>query len=281
MKETLNIEKKREVLSLITGITFSNVPSWYGATRRDLKMDLIVPKAVQGHKPCPCIIWVCGGAYMVVDRSVWMPELMRFAEAGYVVASIEYRTSNEACFPAPLIDVKSAIRYLRTHAAEYCIDPKHIFIMGESAGGTMACLAGTTAGIPDFEEGDHLGVDSSVQGIVDFYGITEVSRNSCNSGGPVPPWAMDSFLGVNFTPEQAAKASALSYVSNNTPPVMILHGTADPLIPVEQSQKFYDLLKTNGIKTDLLIVNGAAHGDDLFYQDEVINRILHFLNQLV
>ena len=110
MRKQLHVERKREVLSLVTDITFANIPCWYGASRRDLKMDLIVPKNWTAHADCPAIVWICGGAYRVVNRAVWLPEMMRFARAGYVVASIEYRTSSEAIFPAQLIDVKAAVR---------------------------------------------------------------------------------------------------------------------------------------------------------------------------
>lgn len=280
MREVLHIQKEHEVLSLITGVAFSNVPCWYGATRRDLKMDLIVPKVREGHKPCPCIVWICGGAFMVVDHSVWMPEMLHFARNGYVVASIEYRTSNEAPFPAQLIDCKSAIRYLRAHAKEFCIDPERIFVMGESAGGTMACLLGTTAGHPEFEQGDWLEQSSAVQGVVDFYGVTKIKPLPHVTGGTVPYYAFDAFIAEDFTEEMGKKASALEYVSPSTPPVLILHGTEDPLVSMDQSERFYELLQANGVRTDLLIVAGASHGDDLFYQQAMADRILAFLESI-
>ena len=83
MRKQLCIENKREVLSLITDITFSNVPCWYGGSRRDLKMDLIVPKNRSNHPACPVIVWICGGAYRVVNRSVWLPEMIK-AREGYL-----------------------------------------------------------------------------------------------------------------------------------------------------------------------------------------------------
>ena len=265
---------------MITDVAFSTVPCWYGATRRDLKMDLIVPKAVQGHKPCPCVVWICGGAFMVVNRSVWMPEMLRFARKGYVVASIAYRTSNEAPFPAQLIDYKSAIRYLRAHAAEFCIDPDRIFAMGESAGGTMACLLGSTAGCGEFDQGDWLQESSAVQGVVDFYGVTKIEPLPHITGGAVPYYAFDAFIAEDFTPEMGRKASAMEYVSEKTAPTLILHGTLDPLVPMEQSRQFYARLQQYGVRTDLLILEGATHGDDLFYQDEIIERILDFLESV-
>ena len=282
--EKLLIPKKQEVLSLITDITYANVPSWYGATRRDLRMDLIVPKNREEHRPCPCIIWICGGAFMVNDKSVWMPEMVRFARAGYAVASIEYRTSNEVSFPEPLKDVKAAIRYLRAHAAAYCLDPERFVVMGESAGGTMASLAGVTSHLTEYDEGDFLEHSSAVQGVVDFYGLTDMELSSeepASGTDVVPDWAMKAFLGVSSYEENKERASAVRYVTQNTPPCLILHGTVDALVPVQQSITFYHKLKEAGVYTELYLLEGANHGDDLFFQDEMIERIERFLRQIL
>ena len=279
MKEILRIEKKQEELSLISGVTFSNVVGWFGATRKDLKMDLLVPKAVEGHKPCPCIVWICGGAFMAVDRSVWMPELLRFARAGYVVASVEYRLTGDAPFPAQLIDCKSAVRYLRAHSKEYCIDPNRIYAMGESAGGALASLLGTTAGHPEFEQGDWLEYSSDVQGVVDFYGLVKVAPAADPTPG-LPKWILDAFIFDDFTEEDGKAASAVDYVTRDCPPVLILHGSDDTVVDPTQSVMFYETLQRCGVRSDFLMLEGAAHGDDLFYQDEMIDRILAFLGQI-
>ena len=246
MRTQLHIEKKQEMLSLITDVTFSNVPCWYDASRRDLKMDLIVPKNRTAHPACPTIVWICGGAYRVVNRSVWLPEMMRFARAGYVVASIEYRTSNEAIFPAQLIDVKSAVRFLRAHAKEFCVDPGRIYAMGESAGGTMASLLGVTGDQKELDQGDHLDQSSAVQGVVDYYGVVDLSDASAerdrmsaavNPNNVVPYFTFEEFLGVGYGKKEAEKASAIRYISEITPPFMILHGTKDTVVPMAQSEK--------------------------------------------
>lgn len=289
MRKQLCIEKKREVLSLITDITFSNVSCWYDASRRDLKMDLILPKNRIVHSACPTIVWICGGAYRVVNRSVWLPEMMRFARAGYVVASIEYRTSNEAIFPAQLIDVKSAVRFLRAHAKEYCVDPGNIFALGESAGGTMASLLGVTGNQKELDQGDHLDQTSAVQGVVDYYGVVDLSDASAekdrklaaaNQSNDVPYFAFEEFLGVGYGKAEADKASAIQYVSEETPPFMILHGTEDAVVSMAQSEKLYNTLQKAGIPCEIAVVEGAAHGDDLFYQDEMTDLVLSFLNRL-
>ena len=289
MRKQLCIEKKREALSLITDVTFSGVPCWYDASRRDLKMDLIVPKNRKDHPAWPAIVWICGGAYRVVNRAVWLPEMIRFARSGYVVAGIEYRTSNEAAFPAQLTDVKSAVRFLRAHAKEYCVDPGKIFALGESAGGTMASLLGVTGNQKELDQGDHLDQTSAVQGVVDYYGVVDLSDASAekdrklaaaNQSNDVPYFAFEEFLGVGYGKAEADKASAIQYVSEETPPFMILHGTEDAVVPMAQSEKLYNTLQKAGIPCEIAVVEGAAHGDDLFYQDEMTDLVLSFLDRL-
>ena len=286
MRKQLHVERKREVLSLVTDVTFANIPCWYGASRRDLKMDLIVPKNRTGHADCPAIVWICGGAYRVVNRAVWLPEMMRFARAGYVVASIEYRTSNEAIFPAQLIDVKAAVRFLRAHAKAFS---DKIYAMGESAGGTMASLLGVTGDQKEFDQGDHLDQSSAVQGVVDYYGVVDLSGASAerdrgaaagNQSNDVPYFAFEEFLGVGYGKAEAEKASAIRYISEKTPPFMILHGTKDAVVPMAQSEALYAALQKKGVPCEFAVVEGAAHGDDLFYQDEMTDRIISFLNRL-
>lgn len=279
MKETLKIEPVQEVLSYISGVAYANVSDWYDAGRRDLCMDLIVPKVRSGHKPCPVILWICGGAFQVVNRSVWLPEMVRYARAGYVVASIEYRTSNEAQFPAQLIDAKSAVRYLKAHAQQYCVDPDRIFVMGESAGGAIACLLGTSAQRRELDQGDYLSYNSAVAGVVDYYGLTDVTKVFTKPSKNIPYWTIDAFIGAGYSQEQAKAASAVYFVNESTPPHMILHGTADQVVDMAQSESYYETLRSHGVKAHLIQVEGAAHGDPLMYQDAVIDRILNFLRE--
>ena len=168
------MKRARECISLIPDIRFATVPAWFGATKRDLKMDIIAPKCCEGHRRLPAIVWICGGAFHTMDKSVWIPQMVHLAEKGYVVCSVEYRTSNEEPFPAPLEDIKSAIRYLRAHADNYAIDPEKIVAMGESAGGTLAALAGVTGDHPEYDRGDYMDHSSRVQAVVDFYGIADL-----------------------------------------------------------------------------------------------------------
>lgn len=278
MKEILQVEKKRESISLVSGITFSNVSGWFGATKKDLKMDIMMPKDWVNHRPCPCLIWICGGAFMSVDRSVWIPDLTYLAEAGFVVASVEYRTSNEARFPAQLIDVKSAVRFLRAHAKDYCIDSERIYAAGESAGGTLAGLLGVTSNHIEFERGNYLDYSSSVAKVVDFYGLMDLSKGKIPVAEGLPKWILDAFLGDDYSEAAAKAASAIAYVDDNTPPFFILHGMADDTVPVSQSTHFYEVLQEKELQADLYLLEGAIHGDALFYQGEIMEKIAAFLN---
>lgn len=160
MRETVRIEVTQPNWTACTGVAFSQVDSWFGHTRRDLKLDIIYPE--DPERVYPCIVWICGGAWLTMDRSAHLPYLAQLARSGFVVASVEYRTSNEAHFPAQLIDVKSAVRYLRAHAERYRIDPERFGVMGESAGGHLTAMA-ALADDPAFDVGEYLEYSSKVQ----------------------------------------------------------------------------------------------------------------------
>lgn len=114
MKRTIHVKPAAPQYSVITNITFAQTDAWFGHTTQDLRMDLIYPEDTAHDYPC--IVWICGGAWLSIDKSAHLAYLSELARAGFVVASVQYRTSNEAKFPAQLCDVKAAIRYLRAHA---------------------------------------------------------------------------------------------------------------------------------------------------------------------
>lgn len=292
MKEQIKVENRREVLSLLTDIGFAQVPDWYGASVRTLKMNLIVPKQRENHPPQPCLLFFCGGAFATVNGAVWMPEMMYFAERGFTVATAEYRTSNQAVFPAALMDAKAAVRFLKAHAGAFCIDPDNIFVSGESAGGTVCSLVGLTQGCGEYEAGDYLDYDSSVRGVIDFYGLTDIPAAQVLMQqlrvdrsipiGAVNTWIIDAFLGERYAEETALKASAQAIIGERIPPFCILHGTMDTVVDIgAQSDAFYDKLVAHGADVEYYRVEGAGHGDDLFYQDEVKAKVLRFMRRVM
>lgn len=291
MKQQIKVIRRREVLSLLTDIGFSQVPDWYDASVRTLKMNLIVPKHRENHPPQPCLLFFCGGAFATVNGAVWLPEMMYFAERGFTVATAEYRTSNQATFPAALIDAKAAVRFLKGHAAALCVDPQRIFVAGESAGGTICSLVGLTQGQAEYDQGDYLDHDSDVRGVIDYYGPTDipaavaamrqVQADGRAIGGPVNTWIFDAFLGEGYSEDTARRASAQTLLGGRVPPFCILHGTSDSLVEIgAQSDAFYDKLIARGADAEYYRLEGAEHGDDAFYQDEVKEIILRFMKRI-
>lgn len=114
-KHTLKLEIEKPQYITVNDVTYAQVDSWFGHCRRDLKLDIIYPEAQDG-RTYPCILWICGGAWLMMDKSAHNLYLSRLASGGFVVASVEYRTSNQGPYPMPLQDVKAAIRYLKAHA---------------------------------------------------------------------------------------------------------------------------------------------------------------------
>ena len=157
----------------VSDITYAQVDSWYDHCRRDLKLDLIYPEDMS-DKRYPCIVWICGGGWIRMDKSAHLSYLSTLAHQGFVVCSVEYRTSNEGCYPMQIEDVKAAIRYLKAHADRYRIDKEHFGAMGESAGGFLTCMAAL-----DHDKardvGEYLEESSSIQAACPWYPPTNLS----------------------------------------------------------------------------------------------------------
>lgn len=292
-KKEVTIPLKDTPLTMVSGITFAQVPYWFPFfDYKDLKLDLIRPfRKPEGEKR-PLLLWLCGGAWITMERSAHLPWLMQFARSGYVVASAEYRLSNSAHFPAQLEDVKRAIRYLKAHADEFGIDPDRVVIGGESAGAHLAAMAGVTNGLTEYDKGDYLDQSSSIQAVIDYYGPASFTLPTPATAtadsqetpdflkGPSP---VDMLLG--FSPaEDSQKADAagpLSYVRADTPPFFIAHGMDDPIVSIAGSEALYDALIRHDVPAQFYAIRHAGHADPRFYQPEMAGRILDFLTQVL
>lgn len=263
-------------------IVDAEVPFWYGATYKNLKCSICMPK-VRGGERYPLLVWLCGGAFKVMDVDVWWPQWTEFARRGCIVASVEYRTSNEEVFPAALCDVKTAIRYLKAHAERYGIDPEQVYVAGESAGGALASLVGVTSrsarGI--YDVGQWLEMSSSVQGVIDYYGVTDMRMDMTipiQSGTNATAGSRRQFLGVEGNMEKLQRAaSAVCQVSPATPPFLIFHGDKDELVDIAQSELLYEELCKAGVKAEYYVLKGEGHGADAFYQKEIMELVWKFI----
>ena len=278
MKRTIRPVRTRPFIAMAGGIVYKQVPDWYGSDSRALSLNLIRRMDGKAH---PTVVWLTGGAWQKVSRNAHVPEMVYLAEAGYTVATVEYRSSEDDVFPAQIEDVKAAIRFLRKNAVQYQVDPEHIAVMGESAGGHLAAMAGATSGLGLFDVGENLDVSSDVQCAVDWYGPADFAafQVAMPEFFPFPPEALLIGGPVRSNPEKAEAASPVTYVGSRTPPFLILHGTEDQLVPFSQSETLYEKLTAAGAEAELVALEGANHGDPMFITDEVRAVILEFLDK--
>jgi acetyl esterase/lipase len=229
------------------------------------KLDLYLPKDKGSARPL--VIWIHGGAWLSGSKD-HCPAAPLLKE-GYAVASINYRLSQHAIFPAQIEDCKAAVRWLRAHAAEYGIDPNRFAAWGASAGGHLAALLGTAGDVKEFDRGENLKYSSAVQVVVDYFGPTDLlkmgeqsdPKSKFDHNGPDSPESRLVGGAVQLNPKQAKRASPITFVSKKDAPMLLVHGTADPLVPAEQSRSLYNALIKKKVPAKLHLVEGAGHGN--------------------
>jgi acetyl esterase/lipase len=224
---------------------------------RELKLDLFVPEMAEGK--LPLIVWVHGGGWQNGSKAGNMAAPLSMN--GYVVASLDYRLSGEAIFPAQIEDCKAAIRWLRAHADKYHIDPDKVGVWGGSAGGHLVALLGTAGDQKRWDVGEHTDQSSRVQAVCDFFGPADLNEMP-GARAPNAEGAVSRLLGgpIAQNKDKARDASPITYVSKDAPPFLICHGTEDPTVPIAQSEKLCDALKAAGVDATLLKVERAGHG---------------------
>jgi acetyl esterase/lipase len=251
------------------------------AGERVLKLDLHL---AHGKVRSPLIVWVHGGAWRSGSKLA-VPITNLLADS-YAIASVDYRLSPEAKFPAQIHDIKAAIRHLRAHGDTLRIPTKHIVIAGDSAGAHLAALVGVSNGHPDLEGtvGTNLTQRSDVQGIISFYGganLTTILSQSTPHGLNVRVPALKLLLGDLPTnaPALARLASPVFHVDRDDPPILLLHGDQDLQMPVNQSLELFGVYRRAKASAQLEIVLGAAHGGPMFYDVERMAIVRRFLRQ--
>ncbi len=251
----------------------------------DLLLDLHLP-ATTTSKPPVLIVWVHGGAWRAGSKAD-MP-FGALLEKGYAVASVDYRLSPVAKFPAQVHDIKAAIRFLRAKQSEHGIDARRIAIAGSSAGGHVAALVGVTNGHRELEGrvGEHLDQSSDVHAIVDLFGPTNfhsILKQSTPHGLSVRKPAFDLLLGGQpvDVPELARLASPTEHVDSRDPPLLLIHGDQDPQVPINQSHELHGRYKSLRRPVQFEVVHGGAHGGKEFFDAERMALIQRFLDEFV
>ena len=237
-----------------------------------LKLDLYLPSARLG--PAPLVVWIHGGGWYAGGKAEARFGAPSLVLRGIAVASIEYRLSTQAKFPAQIMDCKGAVRWLRAHAKKYNLDPARFASLGPSAGGHLSALLGTTAGVARLEGtvGGNLNQSSAVMAVVDFYGPTDFFQMGGfhNSAGSPESVLIGKPIGeilANLKNPAYAKwvalvrdADPITQVDRSDPPFYIAHGIDDPLVPYTQSTLLQAALKKAGVPVSLRLVPLAGHG---------------------
>ena len=247
----------------------------------ELKLDLYLPTAAA---PVGLIVWVHGGAWRAGSRS--SVEVLGLVERGWAIASVDYRLSPVAKFPAQVHDIKAAIRFLRAHAAQYGYPASRVVIAGSSAGAHLAALVGVSNRERELE--GSVGADtaqpSDVQAIVSLFGasnLTTILGQSTPHGLDVRVPALDLLLGgqPESVPELARLASPVFHVDATDPPLLLLHGDQDTQMPINQSHELEGAYEKLGLPVRFVVVHGSGHGGPAFTSDTQLALIDDFLRQ--
>ena len=247
-----------------------------------LKLDLYLPEKA---KESALVVWIHGGGWQKGSKNNCKVKWL--TEHGYSVASISYRLSQIAKFPAQLHDCKGAIRWLRANSSKYGYKTNHIVVAGSSAGGHLAALIGTTSGNQRLEGdvGGNLNQRSSVSAIIDYYGATDFILRSktqpsrANEIGSVVYNLLGG--GADKKVELAKLASAAYHVTKDDPPLLIFHGDKDNTVLIDQSEAITKVYKSKGLSVQMNVLSGKKHGGADFYQGENRQRVLKFLDKVL
>jgi len=286
----LNVTLRRPKIHFVPDVVYAQVPT-FEKPNHLLQMDLLIPEAAG---KLPAVIFVTGGGFISSNRAR-LPQLrMHLAEKNFVVASINYRTVPNARFPQPVEDVKAAIRFLKANAPRFNVNAEKICLVGDSAGGYLAAFAAVTNGAKIFNVGDNLNHSSEILAAVDLYGISDLTqiaatfppeiKNQYNSAGSVTSLFVNgvpAFGGVDggivFNPRAAAAANPINYITKNSAPMLLMHGTADKVVSPAQSELLFQALRTQGVEAEFYLIPGANHADIYWQQEEVFNVMTQFL----
>jgi acetyl esterase/lipase len=246
-------------VNIVRDVTYKHIDG------RNLQLDIYSPKSIT--HPLPVVLWIHGHRWSYGSKEQRPP--VNLMAQGYIVASLDYRPSGEASFPAAIEDCKAAVRWLRANAIAYHIDPDHIGAWGHSAGGHLAALLGTSGGVVELEgAGDNSTFSSRVQAVCDMSGPSDILQfyeavsKSTDGSARRAKSSIEQFLGgsVEQNRAKAIAASPITYVSKDDAAFLIIHGENDMSIPVSQSEAFSDKLKAAGVDATLEIAKGRGHG---------------------
>lgn len=248
-----------------------------------LHLHILKPYFLQEGRKYPLLLYVQGSAWLKQETMRPLPNLAQFAQNGYVVASVEVRPAGEYTFPAPVRDVKSALRFLCIHAEEFQLDTSRVAFWGDSSGATDLLLC-ALSDPEQFVTAEYPCAMPTIKCVVDFYGCTDLVDFDPAPLSFARGNVVEMLLGGSVEEHMAAAldASAISYVSEDrpSPPILIMHGDEDNVVSISHSVKLYNRMKACGKTVEFWIVRGGGHGRR-FFSEETFGIVRDFLRAYV
>lgn len=258
----------------------ANIP-YHNDTLRKHLLDIYRPAAAKG--PVPVVIWVHGGGWLGNDKHADIGYMKSTVAAvinrGFALASIDYRFSTQATFPAQIQDCNRAVQFLYDNAGKYGLDKARFALMGFSAGGHLASLLGLSKNndVPDFFL-PRTSRKFSIKAVVDFYGPSDLVSLTRSDDAKSPEGILIGAAPLT-RPDLAKVASPVTYVDKNDPPFLIIHGENDDLVPNRQSKLLSAWLTVAGVPNELIIVEDAPHFGVMFDAEPIRTKVMAFLEK--
>jgi len=261
-------------------VIHGNIP-YLNNTHEKHLLDIYLPKNTNGK--IPLVVFIHGGGWLSNDKyadiGYMKSTVSEILESGYALVSIDYRFSTEAVFPAQMLDCNAAISFLVDNAEKYHLDMERMVIMGFSAGGHLASMVGLAKN-NDVEAFYLPGSnrDFKPKGVVDFYGPADLTLFP-GADNPNSPEGILIGAAPLDRPDLATNASPISFVDENDPPFLIIHGEKDDLVSPRHSHLLHSWLNVKGVPSELIIVKDAPHFGPMFDVEEIRMKVMGFLSQ--
>ena len=265
-------QRKNRSLKIIENVPYADTDN----PRQQI--DLFLPRPQLDDKPLPIVAFIHGGGWRKGSRRSGLNFIGPIVQTGkYIGASIGYRLTDEAIWPAQIHDCKAAIRWLRAHAEKYGADSKKIIVAGTSAGGHLVAMLGTSGGVSSLEGdlGNWSNKSSRVDGVINFFGPSNLTAMGGWHNNPDSPESLLLGGPVQENKDIAKAASPITYVTKDDPPFLTIHGTNDALVPFEQSVELTDSLQKAEVLARLIPIQDGGHGRP--HVSELDKRIRLFL----
>ncbi len=235
-------------------------------------------------KSFPLILYVQGSAWFKQNTTTELAQLSRFAQRGYVIAIVEYRPSPIAAFPAQIKDLKTAIRYMQANAKNYNADPEQSYLWGDSSGGHTVVMTAVTLNNSKLDDEANQ-TPLTLKAVIDYYGPTDISKmneepSTMNHTSPESPEGrLIGGLNVLENPKKANATNPMTYITNENPipPILIMHGNKDRLVPFGQSIMLFNALKKAGKQSECYELKNADHGGAPFWTEEILDIVETFI----